>query len=490
MAFDGAVKVASETCKPSINVVTDPDMYMMFERGIRGGVSQISHRYAKANNPHLDDYDPSKPNSYIMYVDANNLYGWSMMQNLPVSGFEWVDNMSIEDVIAGDWSGETGLFVEVDMEYPMELHDAHNDLPLAPEKVNLGFSDASPAAQAIYTGVSTTVKNEKLCGHFRPREKYVVHARVLQLYSRMGMRVTKLHRAIKCKQAQFLKPWIEMNSNKRAKAKNDFEKDLYKLSNNAVFGKTMQNQRAQSDVRIALTDQQMMKFAAKSSFNSRFQIEDDSTNVVCTFKKEEVTLDKPIFMGAAILDFSKELMFKFHYDVIRAKYGDKAKLLFTDTDSLCYHIETEDVYKDLEDELGSYFDFSAYPEDHPLHSTTNKKVPGFFKDEAVDGKFQTISEFCGLRAKMYSYSVGGKDKFTAKGIKKCVAKKELNLELYKEVLKGKTDHRVKQTGIRSNRHEIYTQEITKRGLSAYDDKRWITCDRVSTLAHGHYATMV
>ena len=198
-----------------------------------------------------------------------------------------------------------------------------------------------------------------------------------------------------------------MNSAKRAKATNDFEKDLFKLSNNAVFGKTMQNQWAQRDVRIALNDQQMMMFAAKSSFDSRFEIEDDSTNVVCTFKKEEVVLDKPIFMGAAILDFSKELMFKFHYDVIKTKYGDKAKLLFTDTDSLCYHIETEDVYIDLEGELGTHFDSSAYPRDHPLYSTANKKVPGFFKDEAVGGKFQTISEFCGLRAKMYSYSVGG-----------------------------------------------------------------------------------
>ena len=486
MAFDGAVKTAKETHKSPINLVTDPDMYMMFERGIRGGVSQISHRYAKANNPHLEDYNPNEPNSYIMYLDANNLYGWAMMQKLPVSGFEWVDDMPIDDVLAGDWSGDTGLFVEVDLEYPQELHDAHNDLPLAPEKVNLGFSDASPTAQAMFTGVTTAAKNEKLCGHFRVREKYVVHARVLQLYARMGMRITKLHRAIKCKQDDFLKPWIEMNSNKRAKAKTDFEKDLFKLSNNAVFGKTMQNQRAQRDVKIALSDQQMMKFAAKSSFDSRFQLEDDSTNVVCTFKKEEVVLDKPIFMGAAILDFSKELMFKFHYDVVKAKYGDKAKLLFTDTDSLCYHIETEDVYKDLEGELGTYFDFSAYPQDHPLFSNTNKKVPGFFKDEAVDGSFQTISEFCGLRAKMYSYSVGGKDKFTAKGIKKCVAKKELNLKLYKEVLNGKTDHQVTQTGIRSNHHEIYTMEVTKKGLAGYDDKRWIRCDGIATLAHGHY----
>jgi hypothetical protein len=464
-------------------------MYMMFERGIRGGVSQISHRYAKANNPYLEGYDASKPTSYIMYVDANNLYGWSMMENLPVSHFEWC-NPTIEEVLAGDYSCNNGMFVECDLEYPEELHNLHNDLPLAPERIELGYADASPTSHEAFTSKVPTKKSEKLCGHFRPRKNYVVHARVLQFYVSHGMKLTKIHRAIKCLQSTFLKPWIDMNSAKRALASNDFEKDLYKLLNNAVFGKTMQNQRSQKDVRIALCDEQMMKFSAKSSFNKFFEVDDDSKNIVCTFNKEQVELNKPIFMGAAILDFSKMLMFRFHYDVVKSKYGDKAKLLFTDTDSLCYSIECEDVYKDLQGDLGKHFDFSAYPKDHPLYNTDNKKVPGYFKDEAVDGKFQTISEFCGLRSKMYAYSLGGKDKFTAKGIKKCVAKKELNLELYKEVLRGKSDHRITQMGIRSTHHSIYTQQVNKKGLSAYDDKRWICEDGISTYAHGHYRTLM
>jgi hypothetical protein len=156
----------------------------------------------------------------------------------------------------------------------------------------------------------------------------------------------------------------------------------------------------------------------------------------------------PFFLGATLVALSKMLMFYFFYNVVRAKYGDKVNNLFTGTDSLCYHIETEYVYKDLQGNLGKQFDFSVYSKDHPLFSATNKKVPGFFVDEAVDGKFQTISEFCGLRSKMYAYSVGGKDKFTAKGIKKCIAKRELNLELYMQVLFGKSDHLVTQMGIR------------------------------------------
>ncbi len=237
---------------------------------------------------------------------------------------------------------------------------------------------------------SKTTKSEKLCGHFRPRKNYVVHARVLQFYLNHGLKITKIHRAISCIQTNLFKPWIEMNYAKRAMATSDFEEDLYKLSNNAAFGKTMQNQRAQRDIRIALDDEQMCKFSAKSAFHSFFEIDDSNTNVVCKFIKKEVEMNKPIFLGAAIFGLSKILMFDFHYNMVRAKYGDKAKLLFTDTDSLFYHIETEDVYKDLQGDLGKYFDLSAYPKDHPLHSASNKRVPGYFKDEAVDGKFQTI----------------------------------------------------------------------------------------------------
>ena len=131
---------------------------------------------------------------------------------------------------------------------------------------------------------------------------------------------------------------------------------------------------------------------------------------------------------------------------------------------------------------------STYPKDHPLFNIDNKKVPGYLKDEAVDGKFQTISEFCGLRSKLYAYSLGGKEKCTAKGIEKCVAKKELKLDFYKEVLRGKNDHRVSQMGIHSAHHSIHTQEVKKKGLSAYDDKRWICEDGITTYAHGYFRT--
>ena len=260
------------------------------------------------------------------------------MENLPVSHFEWC-NPTIEEVLARDYSCNNGMFVKCDHEYPEELHELHNDLPLAPERIMLGYVDASPTSHASFTSKIQAKKYEIVCGHLRPRKKYVVHARVLQFYDSHRIELNKIHRAIKCLQSTFLLPWIDIHSAKRALASYDFEKDLYKLLNNAVFGRTMQNQCSQKDVRIAICDEQMMKFSAKSSFNKFFEVDDDSKNIFWTFNKEKVKLNKPIFMGAAILDFSKMLMFRFYYDDVKLKYGDKAKLFFTDTNSLCYSIE-------------------------------------------------------------------------------------------------------------------------------------------------------
>jgi hypothetical protein len=196
--------------------------------------------------------------------------------------------------------------------------------------------------------------------------------------------------------------------------------------------------------------------------------------------KDDVMLNKPIFMGAAILDRSKLLMFRFHYDVIRQRYGDKARLLFTDTDSLCYHIETPDVYKDM-GQMAKHFDTKR------LHLRT----PALLEHEQEGGgeKVETngvsISEFVGLKSKMYCFTVGESTKRTAKGIKKAVAQRDLMMGQYKAALDG-TACTVKQTMIQSRNHRIGTVSATKSTLSAYNDKRWICDDGVTTRAHGHY----
>ena len=196
-------------------------------------------------------------------------------------------------------------------------------------------------------------------------------------------------------------------------------------------------------------------------------------------KKTELTFNKPVYLGMSILDLSKTLMYDFHYNYIKQKYEDKAKLLFTDTDSLMYEIQTEDFYKDISKDVKHKFDTSDYPPNHPsgIPSGVNKKVLGMFKDEA-GGK--VIDEFVGLRAKSYSYKMSeGEESKKCKGVKKSVIKKSILHEDYKKCLFTGKEQLRRMNVIRSYKHEIYTEEINKVALSSSDDKR-------HTLASGHY----
>ena len=180
-------------------------------------------------------------------------------------------------------------------------------------------------------------------------------------------------------------------------AKNAFEKDFFKLLNNSVFGKTMENIRKRVHVRLVTDQKKLSKLASKPTFvNSKIFSED----FVAVHKiKEILTLDRPACVGMCILDLSKTLMYDFHYNYVKSRYNNKAKLLFTDTDSLCYEIETKDIYKELWEDK-QLFDNSDYPKDSLYFSVENKNVIGKFKDEAAG---MPIREFIGLRSKMYSY---------------------------------------------------------------------------------------
>ena len=187
-----------------------------------------------------------------------------------------------------------------------------------------------------------------------------------------------------------------------------------------------------------------------------------------------------------ILDLSKTLMYDFHYNYIKKKYGDRAKLLFTDTDSLAYEIKTDDFFADIAPDIRSRFDTSDYPKDHSsgIETGVNKKVIGMFKDEAA-GK--QIEEFVGLRSKLYSYKMAGVDYKKCKGVKKTVVKNAITHEDYKDCLFTRREQSRTMNVIRSYHHEIYTEEINKIALSADDDKRVIQQDGIHTLAYGHYS---
>ena len=209
----------------------------------------------------------------------------------------------------------------------------------------------------------------KLIPTLSNKEKYVLHYRNLQLYTDLGLKITKVHRVLEFNQSEWLKQYLDFNTEKRTNAKNAFEKDFFKLMNNSVFGKTMENIRKRVDVRLVTDENKLLKMAAKPT-NVRSKIFNE--NLVAVHKiKETLTLDRPAYVGMCILDLSKTLMYDSHYNYIKKKYGDKAKLLFTDTDSLTYEIETNDVYQDFWNDKNR-FDNSDYPQDSQYFNTTKK----------------------------------------------------------------------------------------------------------------------
>ncbi len=455
LAWDACLKLT----KINLELLSDPDMLLMVESGLRGGISMISKRHAEANNKYMSEkFDPSKPTKYITYLDANNLYGWAMSKPLPVGNFKWMEEQEF-----AMWRN-IACILEVDIEYPKELHDLHNEYPLAPERLTVG-------------GV------EKLIPNLNNKTRYVVHSEALKQYESLGLKITKIHRGIKFEERAWLKEYIDLNTNLRAEAKSDFEKDFFKLMNNSVFGKTMENVRKRVDIHLVNSEKQATKLTSRPNFKHLTIFNEDLSAI--EMKKTKILYNKPVYLGMSILDLSKTLMYDFHYNYIKPKYNDKAKLLFTDTDSLAYEIETEDFYKDISRDVEKLFDTSNYPKDHPVIPTgVNKKVVGMFKDEA-GGKI--IEEFVGLRAKLYAYKMfEGEEEKKCKGVKKNVIAKDIMFNDYKRCLfDGKSQLR-KMTVIRSRNHEVFTEEVNKIALSGDDDKRFILPNRVKTLAHGHY----
>ena len=304
-----------------LDLLSDINMILFVEAGIRGGVSVISNRYGKANNKYMENYNPDEESKFITYLDANNLYGWDMSQKLPYKNLRWMDEAKLVDFDPTliNTEDDTGYILQVDLEYPKELHKAHNDYPIAPENISIN-------------------KIDKLTPNLYNKTKYILHLKNLQLYLSLGLKPAKIHKVLAFDQKQWMRPYITLNTNLRTASKNDFEKDFFKLMNNSVFGKTMENIRNRVDIRLVNEEKQAKKLVSKPTLEGRKIFCEDLAAV--HMERTKIMFDKPIHVGFCILDLSKTLMYDFHYNYIVKKYGQKQKLLFTDTDSLVYEIKT------------------------------------------------------------------------------------------------------------------------------------------------------
>ena len=308
-------------------------MLLMVEEGIRGGICYSIHRYAKANNKYMENYDENKESSYIQYLDANNLYGWAMSQKLAKNNFKWVENTSkINEEFIKNYNENSnkGYILEIDVKYPKKLHDLYSDLPFLSRRMKID-------------------KCKKLVCNLRNKKKYVVHIKSLKQALNHGLKLKKIHRIIEFNQKAWLKPCIDMNTEFRKLAKDDFEKDLFKLMNNAVFGKTIENIRKHRNIKLVTTDKKRNKLVSEPNYHTISYISEDLS--IIEMNKTKVKMNKLIYLGLSILDISKILMYEFWYDYMKPKYNDNVKLCYMDTDSFIMNIKTNDFYKDIANDV-------------------------------------------------------------------------------------------------------------------------------------------
>ena len=362
-----------------------------------------------------------------------------------------------------DEDSDKGYVFEVDVKYHEEIRMLHSDLAFLPERMKIN-------------------KCIKLTCTIQNKENYIIHIKALKQAINHGLKLEKVHKVIEFDQEAWLKSYIDMNTNLRTQAKNDFEKDFFKLMNNSVFGKTMENVSNHRDIKIVTMDKRRSILASEPNYHSTKYISKDL--LIMEMKKTEVKMNKPIYLGQAILGLSKTPMYEFWYDYIKPKYGYKARLCYMDTDSFVIDIKTEDFYRDIADDVEIWFDTSNYDkkENRPLAIGKNKKVIGLFKDE-LGGKI--VKEFCALRAKAYTYKLDDDTEHKkAKGTKKCIIKRELMFENYKDSFFNDKVIIRSQQRFRSYNHKVYTEEVNKLALSSNDDKRIQTFDKVTTYPYG------
>ena len=301
-----------------LELMTDIDMFQFIEKGMHGGVSYIANRYGNANNKYMKEYDEKMPSKYIMYLNANNLYGWAMSQYLPTGNVKWMTNKEISKIDLGKYKadGKKGLILEVDLENPKQLHDLHNDYLIAPEKVKVSNDMLSAYCKKIAKkyNISTGLVS-KLIPTLRDNKEYVLHYRNLQLYLNLGLKIKKVHRVLKFDQSLWLKQYIDFNTEKRKHAKNTFKKEFFKLMNNIVFGKTMENLRKRVDVKLVTKEKKLDKLTSKPTYVSS-KIFNENLMAVHKIKKT-LTLNRPAYVGMCILDLSKTLMYDFHHNYIK-----------------------------------------------------------------------------------------------------------------------------------------------------------------------------
>ena len=428
----------------NLQTLQDKDKILLLETNIRGGISSVMG----------DRYIKSDDNKKIMYFDAKNLYGDGMSQPLPYDEIKFDISVNLEDILNTPDDSDIGYLVEFDLIYPNNIKEKTKNFPFAPVNKKICPDVFNDYMKEIRP--DTCVQSSKLICDWSDKKHYLVHYRMLKFYLRHAMIVDKVHNIISFRQSRWLEKYINFNTQKRNQAVNDFEKDFHKLLNNAFYRKTMENVRNRLKIKFVKKDdyREIVKQQSKLTFNGIHKTYENCDSY--TFKQNEVLMDKPIYLGFAVLELSKFLMYETYYDILQPYFGqENIQLHFMDTDSFVLSVNTKDVIKDLKN-LEDIFDFSNLDKNHKLFSNKNKKVLGKFKIEAPKNIW--VDEFVCLTSKMYAFKFGSDSKNKLKGISKSQSKNIKVEENYNCLFGGEYQRECNNYIIRSINHEMVLQE--------------------------------
>ena len=410
-------------------------------------------------------------------------YGFAQIQPLPYDSFKWVDEKDFGEVLKRTTAaGPTGYIFEVDLEYPSYLHDDHSQFPFAPETMNIEESMLSPYSKSKLC--VSGYKSKKLVASFHSRKNYVIHfAALLQCLS-LGLKLTKVHRALQFRQFDFLKPYIEHTAFLRSTLSSSFEKKCMKLMANSLYGKTIEDPRRYTKLSFC-SNSKSVERCVSSPFYKCVKIYSPNF-AVCFLQRESIDLNQCHAVGLSILDYSKMHMYDLFYNRIRSLLhlgSNEVGVVMSDTDSFLLALKTNDSLIDIYRKLSPVMDFSNYPPHHPLFSLERKGQLGLLKDEM---KGEEIDEACAIRSKCYSFLSGSGE--THSRCKGCPSRqtKQLSFDDYKNVvLNLSPSAHVSFCKISSKDHKIITQQQTKKIFSPFDDKRFYTCS-IHSVPYGHY----
>jgi len=472
------------------------DIIADLKKNIRGGLTMAVNRYAKANNKYMSSYNPNEESSFIQYLDANSLYPTAMSMRIPYKDYIKYDDIeTINEYMNIDYSKftgdeEEGFILMADIEIPEELHDFLNDYPLMPEHRKF---EPSPVMNdyAKQHNIKTFSSVNKLVATLYNKNNYMLHYLNAKLITGLGCKITKIHYVLTFKQDYIFKPYIDkcatirnicdMNGDKCGK-------DLAKIMMNAPYGKLLENIENHGKIEIinaTIEKDYAKKFLKTTSKKSFKDVNVYNKLVCCEMNNEIIKYNQPILQGFTVLELSKYIMYNFHYNTMKKHFKDDIKLLYTDTDSLIYHIKCNDFYDFIKDNINQ-FDTSKMDKTHYLYNPETASKLGLFKSETED----IITEFIGLRAKTYSYITDNNEKINKnKGVPSHITKKiEFNKYLSCLYNHQQTRNKAHFKLIKSTHHKINTIDVNKVSLCSYDDKRYILDDLITSYAHGHKNT--